>query len=111
MKKLIVGLAVLVLSLLAARVALADSRFTDPGGDSGGAPDISVVTVANDAAGNLTFTVTTNQPALPAGTGLALFFDTDKNSAKTARGKQLRGTIRVTFRNVSVTKSFSYRVP
>jgi len=30
---------------------------------------------------------------------------------KTARGKQLRGTIRVTFRNVTVTKSFSYRVP
>ena len=29
---------------------------------------------------------------------------------KSARGKRLRGTIKVTFRNVSVTKSFSYRV-
>lgn len=81
MKKIIVGLAVLVLALLAARVALADSRFTDPGGDSGGAPDITAVTVANDAAGNLTFTVTTNQPALATGAGLGLFFDTDKNSS------------------------------
>ena len=26
----------------------------------------------------------------------------------TAKGKRLRGTIKVTFRNVSVTKSFSY---
>jgi hypothetical protein len=30
---------------------------------------------------------------------------------RTARGKRLRGTIKVTFRNISVTKSFSYRVP
>lgn len=30
---------------------------------------------------------------------------------RTAHGKRVRGTIRVTFRNVSVTKSFSYRVP
>ena len=28
----------------------------------------------------------------------------------TARGKSIRGTIKVTFRNVTVTKSFSYRV-
>lgn len=81
MKKVVVGVAVLVLSLLAARVALADARFTDPGGDSGAAPDITAVTVANDAAGNLTFTVTTNQPALPTGAGLGIFFDTDKNSS------------------------------
>jgi hypothetical protein len=29
---------------------------------------------------------------------------------KSARGKRLRGTVRVTFRNVSVTRSFSYVV-
>jgi hypothetical protein len=30
---------------------------------------------------------------------------------RTAHGKWLRGTIKVTFRNVSVTKAFTYRVP
>ncbi len=30
---------------------------------------------------------------------------------KAASGKRVRGTIKVTFKNVSVTKSFTYRVP
>ena len=81
MKKLFAVAAVLVVSLLVARVASAEQRFTDPGGDSGGAPDITVVNVANDAAGNLTFTVTTNQPALAGDVGLALFFNVDKNNS------------------------------
>ncbi len=84
MKKPTVVLVMVVLALLAARVAWADSRFTDPGGDSGGAPDISVVTAANDGPGNLTFTVTTNQQALAADGALALLLDTDKNSSTAA---------------------------
>ena len=30
---------------------------------------------------------------------------------KTAHGQRVRGTIKVTFRNVSVTKTFTYVVP
>ena len=79
MKKALLGIAVLALSLLAATAALADARYNDPTGDSGGAPDITAVTVTNDAAGNLTFTVTTNQPALAADAGVSLWFNTDLN--------------------------------
>ena len=79
--KATVGLAVLVATLLAAAVALGDARYTDPAGDSGTAADITAVTVANDTAGNLTFAVTTNQPTLPTGHVLTIFFDTDQNSA------------------------------
>jgi hypothetical protein len=86
MKRSIVGIAVLVLALLAARVALAEQRFTDAAGDSGGAPDITVVNVANDAAGNLTFTATTNQPALAADGVLTLWLDTDRNSSTGGNG-------------------------
>lgn len=85
-KRSIAGIAVLVLALLAARVALAEQRSTDAAGDSGGAPDITVVNVANDAAGNLTFTVTTNQPALAADAVLTLWLDTDRNSSTGSDG-------------------------
>ncbi len=73
------GLVVIVLSLLAARVALAEDRYTDPAGDSGSAPDITAVSVANDAADNITFTVTTNQPALASGNSSVDLIDTDRN--------------------------------
>jgi hypothetical protein len=72
--------ALVALALVAARVALADSTFADPAGDSAGAPDITAVKVANDAAGNLTFTVTTNQAALAADGMLDLEIDADRNS-------------------------------
>jgi hypothetical protein len=81
MKRALVCLAVLVLSLLAARVAFADAHFTDPAGDSGGAPDITAVNAVNDASGNLTFTVTTNQPTVAADALLVIAFNTDKNNA------------------------------
>src|SRR5688500_11690203 len=73
--------AVLLVALLVANVASAEQRFTDPAGDSGGAPDLTVVTVANDAAGTLTFTVATNQPALAADAVVYIAFNTDKNNA------------------------------
>ena len=86
MRKAIIGVGVVVLSLLAARIALADARYTDPAGDSGAAPDITAVTAANDAAGNLTLTVTTNRPSLPDQSVLTLFFDTDGNSSTGGSG-------------------------
>ena len=80
MKKATLVLVVLV-SLLAAAAAFADARFVDPAGDSGAAPDITAVTAAHDAAGNLTLTVTTNRTTLPDQSVLTLFFDTDGSSS------------------------------
>ena len=79
MKKGLVAAVVVLLSLLAARAAMADARYTDPAGDSGGAPDVTSVNVTNDAAGNLTITVGTNQPALAGDALLGILFDTDGN--------------------------------
>ena len=70
-----------LLSLLAARVALADARYTDPAGDSGGAPDIAAVNVTNDAAGNLTFTVTHEPVGARGGRRMSIWFNTDMNSS------------------------------
>ena len=80
MKRALLGIAV-VLSLLVARAASADTQYSDPAGDSGGAPDITSVKVVNDAAGNLTFTVATNQPTLAEDAGLSLWFNADMNIA------------------------------
>jgi hypothetical protein len=87
-KKAVVCVAVLALSLLAAGIALAEASFPDPAGDSGGAPDLFQLNVANDAAGNLTFTVTTNQPALAADALLLIAFDTDKNASTGGQGSE-----------------------
>jgi hypothetical protein len=71
----------LVLCLAAAGAALAASNFTDPAGDSGVAPDITAVTAANDASGNLTFTVRTNLASLTADDLIDVWFDSDNNGA------------------------------
>ncbi len=55
--------------------------FTDPAGDSGSAVDVTAVSVDNDASGNITIAITTNQPALPADAVLILPFDADRNAA------------------------------
>jgi hypothetical protein len=86
MKKALLLVASAALTLLAAQVAGAAASYTDPAGDSGTAPDITAVTAANDAAGALTFTVRTNQPALAADAFVALSFDTDQNSQTGASG-------------------------
>lgn len=79
MKKVVLCLTTGLLALAAAQVARADASFTDPGGDSGAAPDITAMTAANDSAGNLTFTVRTNQAALAADAVVLLAFDIDQN--------------------------------
>jgi hypothetical protein len=86
MKKATIGLSVLVVTLLAAAVALGDARFTDPAGDGGTAADITAVSVAHDASGNLTFAVTTNQPTLPTGHVLTFYFDADESSSTGGAG-------------------------
>jgi hypothetical protein len=79
MRKVLLFVSTVAFALSLAQVAGADSSYTDPAGDSGTAPDITTVTAANDAAGALTFTVRTNQPALAADAIIDLAFDTDQN--------------------------------
>jgi hypothetical protein len=93
MKKATIGPSVLVVTLLASAVALGDSRYTDPAGDSGTAPDITAVGVAHDASGNLTFAVTTNQPTLPTGHVLTIYFDADESSSTGGDGIQFLLTV------------------
>jgi hypothetical protein len=93
MKKTTIGLSVLVTTLLAAAVALGDSLYTDPAGDSGTAPDITAVSVAHDASGNLTFAVTTNQPTLATGDVLTIFFDADESSSTGGDGVEFLLTL------------------
>jgi hypothetical protein len=79
-------LAAVVLALIAAggasghvdRSSANSTSFTDPVGDSGAKPDITGVTVSNDDAGKLTFTVTfANRPALIPGDFVEIFVDAD----------------------------------
>lgn len=80
MKKVLLLVSTAALALGAAQVAKADANYTDPTGDSTTAPDITGVTAANDAAGNLTFTVKTSHVALGADSLVDIAFDTDQNS-------------------------------
>ena len=60
-------LALAALTLVGGGAAAA-TTFTDPAGDSEGAPDITSVVVANDLAGVVTFTIAVaNQPVLGHG--------------------------------------------
>lgn len=79
MKRVLLLFSTGLLALAAAQLARADASFNDPAGDSQTAPDITAVTAANDAAGNLTFTVRTNQPALAADAVVFIIFDLDQN--------------------------------
>lgn len=78
-------LAVFVAALVLAATASGGSEattFTDPTGDSGGAPDITTVIVDADAAGTITLIViTANQPDLAADAVLDLVLDTDRNGS------------------------------
>jgi hypothetical protein len=61
--------------------ALAEQALSDPIGDSGVAPDISAVTVSNDAGGTITVAVTTAQQQLSPDASVLALFDTDSNPA------------------------------
>lgn len=55
MSKVLAVLATFVLALLGAQVARADADFTDPAGDANGAPDVTDVSVFNDAFNRVGF--------------------------------------------------------
>lgn len=56
------------------------ARTTDVAGDSGAAPDITGVTVANDLSGNVLFVVQVgNREGFVANDLVAIFLDTDRN--------------------------------
>lgn len=85
MKKLAVGVAIVLLALAAAsaHAASADIQpqgFTDPAGDNGTAPDITALAVTNDASGQYEFDV-----AFGSDYGdkaqLFLYLDTDRNTS------------------------------
>ena len=68
-----------LLAVVVAGAASPKSRFTDPAGDSGGAADVTAVSVDNDASGNITIAITTNQPTLPSDAILIVPIDADQN--------------------------------
>lgn len=73
--------AAIVFALGAAQTASPETSFVDPAGDSGAAPDITRVVVGNDAGGNVTIAVTTNQPTLAPDAALIVSIDSDQNPA------------------------------
>ncbi len=80
----VAGVVVLLGSLIVASVAAADSVFADPTGDAtGGAPDITQVAVSNDAAGMITFKITTVAPIVD-GSIVGVDLDTDNSPANGA---------------------------
>lgn len=80
---LIVACAAL-LAVAPAQAHVADhnpARTPDVAGDSGAAPDITGVTVANDLSGNILFVVQVgNREGFVANDLVAIFLDTDRNS-------------------------------
>jgi hypothetical protein len=79
MTRILLLVAGAFVALACAQLASADARFIDPTGDSGAAPDIVAATAANDAAGNLTFTVQTNQATVASNAVVLIAFDLDDN--------------------------------
>lgn len=61
--------------------ALPPTQYTDPTGDAGPGPDITNVTVSNDAAGNVTFRIDIpNRPTLTANLIVVVWVDADVNT-------------------------------
>lgn len=70
--------AAAVVLLVGVSAATAEQSYSDPAGDAVAGPDITAVTVANDAAGTITVDVTV---PLTADTGLGVFVDTNVNGS------------------------------
>jgi hypothetical protein len=56
-------------------------RYVDPSGDAGTAPDITGVTVAGDARGQVVFTITADELPVDGDASVLLLLDTDLNPA------------------------------
>src|SRR6478735_6323608 len=76
----LIAALVSLLALVAIPLALGDQSYTDPTGDSKTGPDITGVSVSNDATGLLTFRVTTVAP-IDNLTDVYIDLDTDANPA------------------------------
>lgn len=80
MTKVLAVLTTLVLALLVAQVARADADFTDPSGDANGAPDVTDVSVFNDAFNRVILGAKIAGGAAMAADGEIVFIlDTDNN--------------------------------
>jgi hypothetical protein len=76
---LIVGIIAAAACLVAVGAGIADTTNTDPTGDAtGGAPDITRVVASNNAAGVITFRVTTVAPMIDSSI-MGIDLDTDSN--------------------------------
>jgi hypothetical protein len=79
--RIVLVAAVAALVLIAASAVAASGNYTDPTGDGRGAPDITNVTVASDAAGTIVFHISVVDLPSPADVRTFLFLDTDVNPA------------------------------
>lgn len=91
MGKPLATLASAVVALLCSQAARADTGFTDPAGDAGGSPDITEVTVANDAEGRIVFRVAFAGGApLPRAGDVAIYVDADEDGSTGESGRDYR---------------------
>jgi hypothetical protein len=82
----VVGVVASTACLVAAGVGIADTTNTDPTGDAkGGSPDITQIVTSNDAAGVITFRITTVAPIIDSSI-IGVDLDTDSNPGTGAGG-------------------------
>ncbi|MGH3127713.1 MAG: hypothetical protein ACRDPX_07330, partial [Gaiellaceae bacterium] len=77
---LVVGAA--SVTLLIASAALGARGFSDPGGDTNMAPDLTAMEIAEAPVGTIAIkVVVANYPALPENSWFNLWFDVDANAS------------------------------
>ena len=82
------GIIAAAACLVAAGAGIADTTNADPTGDAtGGAPDITQVVTSNDAAGVITFQITTVAPIIDS-SDIGIALDTDSNPGTGAGGAE-----------------------
>ena len=74
------------IALTGAGAAGAVGRYTDPSGDGKGSADVTGVSVASDANGQILFTISTGSDPKAQDGAVVLFLDTDVNQASGAPG-------------------------
>jgi hypothetical protein len=74
-------LAATLVSAADAQVPANPATFTDPTGDSGNAPDITRVVVANSANGQISFRIDVTELVVPSDTRVLVAIDSDRNPA------------------------------
>ena len=87
MSKVLAVLATFVVALFGAHVARADADFTDPASDANGAPDVTDVSVFNDAFNRVIFAARiAGGKAMEADGEITFVVDADKNAETGAGG-------------------------